>query len=83
MLRQLVIVILHLFNEILLTTRTVMGDLHKIVNSYLSNDLVLCRDRRISIPLASSCSGKVDEPSLHITFYEIGANPISDLHHTP
>jgi len=37
------------------------------------------RDGRISIPLSSSCSGKVDESSLYISPYELNANSISDI----
>jgi hypothetical protein len=54
-------------------------DVHKIINFYLYNDLFPCRDGRISIPVSSSCSGKVDESSLHISPYELNVNSISDI----
>ena len=38
-----------------------------------------CRDRRISIPLSSSCPGRVDEASFYIGSYELNANLISDI----
>jgi len=38
-----------------------------------------CWDGRISIPLPSSCPGKVDESSLYIRPYELNANSISDI----
>jgi hypothetical protein len=55
------------------------GDVHKIINFYLYNDLFPCRDGRISIPLSFSCSGKVDESSSYISPYELNANSISDI----
>jgi hypothetical protein len=36
-------------------------------------------DRRISIPLSSSRSGKVDESSFYIRSYELYASSISDV----
>jgi hypothetical protein len=55
------------------------GDVHKIINFYFFNDLFPCRDRRILIPLPSSCSGKVDESSFYIGSFELNANSISDI----
>jgi hypothetical protein len=56
-----------------------MGDVHKIINFYLYNDLFSCRDGRISIALSFSCSGEVDESSIYIGPYELNANSISDI----
>ena len=56
-----------------------MGDVHKIVNFYWYNDLFPHQDRRISIPLPSSCPGKVDESPFYISSYEFNANSISDI----
>jgi hypothetical protein len=56
-----------------------MGDVYKIINFYLYNDLFSCRDGRISIALSFSCSGEVDESSIYIGPYELNANSISDI----
>jgi hypothetical protein len=56
-----------------------MGDVHKITNFYLYNDLFPCRDGRISIPLYLSCSGKFNESSFCISPDEFNANSISNI----
>ena len=55
------------------------GDVHKIINFYLYNDLFPYRDGRISISLSLSRSGEVDESSFYISPDELNANSISDI----
>jgi hypothetical protein len=58
-----------------------MGDVHvhKIINFHFYNDLFHCQDARISTPMPSPCSRKVDESSFHIRPYELNPNSISDI----
>jgi hypothetical protein len=58
---------------------TEIRDVHEIINFCFFNDLFRWWTGRISIPLSSSCPGKVDESSFHISPYELNSNSISDI----